>query len=115
MADTLLIYIAEAHAVDEWPAGDHLRLGRKILQPKALEERLVLAKTFVHEYGLGACRLLVDDPGLDSASGFSAVYAAWPTRFYIVKGGEILWIAQPNKEHLYDDALAELEHLAKGF
>lgn len=55
-------------------------------------------------------KLLVEDPELDSV-GFDATYAAWPTRFYILRGRELAWIASPDENHEYDSALEELERL----
>lgn len=105
----LLIYIAEAHAYDEWPVGDHLLLGRRILQPRRLEDRLQLAKQFARSYVLDALELLVDEPAADGAGGFDATYAAWPTRFYLLRDGEVAWVAAPNENHEYGPALEELE------
>lgn len=105
------MYIAEAHAYDEWPVGDHLLLGRRIIQPKVLEQRLALAGEFVRDYGLSSLKLLVDDPALDTNGGFDSVYAAWPTRFYVVEGKTLSWIAWPDEKHEYDSALDDLERL----
>jgi len=108
-AQFVLIYIAEAHSYDEWPVGDHFLLGRRILQPKSAEERLQLATSFARDYGLSSLLLAVDDPACDSDGGFDSVYAAWPTRFYVLKGGVMSWIAWPDASHKYDAALEELE------
>jgi len=91
--------------------GDHLLLGRRILQPKKLGERLQLATEFQRNYGLDSAELLVDDPALDSQGGFDAIYAAWPTRFYLVQRGHMSWIAHPDENREYDTALQELERL----
>lgn len=112
-AHFVLVYIAEAHAFDEWPVGDHLLLGRRILQPRHLEERLALAGDFQRSYGLEALEMLVEDPSLDAGAGFDATYAAWPTRFYVLQQGQIVWIACPDEKHEYDTALDELELLAR--
>jgi len=110
----VLVYIAEAHSYDEWPVGDHLLLGRRIFQPKHLEDRVPLAKAFVKEYGLEeGVELLVDDPALDSNRGFDATYAAWPTRFYVIEENRLTWIAQPDENHEYDSALSDLEQFAE--
>jgi len=116
----LLVYIAEAHAYDEWPVGDHYLLGRKVFQPRFLQERLELAQQFKQDFGY-SFEVLVDDPGLDVelhgggggiGGGFEAVYAAWPTRFYLVDGARrISWIAQPDENHEYNTALDELADL----
>lgn len=112
-AQFVLIYIAEAHSYDEWPVGDHILLGRKICQPKRAEERLPLAVSFARDYGLSSLCLAVDDPALDSAGGFDSVYAAWPTRFYVLKGGKLSWIAWPSASHEYDAALEELDGILR--
>jgi len=80
------------------------------MQPKKLQERLQLAGEFACNYGLASVKLLVEDPELDSL-GFDATYAAWPTRFYILKGRELAWIASPDENHEYDSALEGLERL----
>lgn len=40
--DFLFVYIAEAHAMDEWPVGDPVRLQ----QTKCLDSRLHAARAF---------------------------------------------------------------------
>jgi hypothetical protein len=93
--------------------GDHLLLEKRIFQPKKLTERLQLATEFASKYGLESMELLVDDPELDSQGGFDATYAAWPTRFYLIRGRELSWIAMPDENHEYDTALQNLENLVK--
>jgi len=39
-ADFLMVYIKEAHAIDEWPLGNHC----VVKQHKSLEERINIAK-----------------------------------------------------------------------
>jgi len=48
---------------------------------------------------------------MDAHGGFDSVYAAWPTRFYLVKDGKLAWIAWPDENHKYDSALEELAEL----
>lgn len=111
-ADFLMVYIAEAHAADEWPVGNPIRYN----QPKILSQRLKIAQDFVNEFGLSdEIPLVVDD--MRSGEGelcaaqhdnpVDAAYAMWPTRFYVVQGAAVQFKAEPTKEHEY-----KLEHLA---
>jgi hypothetical protein len=43
VAGFLTVYIAEAHAQDEWPMGDHVLIN----QPKLLVDRREIARQFV--------------------------------------------------------------------
>jgi len=89
----LVVYIAEAHASDEWPVG---KLTSVTTQPKTLEHRMQLAST-VHTDLLG------EDEGLtvvcdNMDDGFQNMMAAWPIRMYVVepRTGELLYKAQPD-------------------
>lgn len=83
------------------------------LPTKRMEERLRLATEFARDYGLSSLDLAVDDPALDAQGGFDAVYAAWPTRFYLLEGGKISWVAWPDENHAYNAALEELEEIVE--
>ena len=116
-ADFLLVYIAEAHAADEWPVGNPVRYN----QPTVLSERLCIAQDFVNEFGIDCdelplvvddmCRLDDDGEG-DGAhcadnNPVDTAYAMWPTRLYVVRNGEVKFKAEPNLQHEYK--LEELE------
>ena len=94
----------KAHAVDEWPVGDHLITGRRVKQPTTLAERMAEARHFAQRFNL-TWPLAVDSPELGDP--FLRAYAPWPTRFYVVSpGGRMEYIAQPNSQHTFD--LAEV-------
>jgi len=107
----LSVYIVEAHAIDEWPVGDPL----KVTQPRTISERCGLARAFVGEYRL-RLPMVVDQ--LDN--NFSNNFAAWPVRFYVIQkeekrvaGGEGEWKlvfkAQPDHQNTYDSVPKQLD------
>lgn len=95
----LFVYIAEAHATNEWPIGDNLITGRTVIQPTTLSERHVEARHFAEKFKT-KWPVAVDSPELGDP--FLNAYAPWPTRFYIVQDGKILFIAYPNDKHSFD-------------
>jgi len=86
-ADFLAVYITEAHARDEWPAGSKLST---CSQPTTREERLALANQLVESKQM-SMPMLVDD--IDNR--FEQVFAAWPVRFYVLQNGIVAFKAQP--------------------
>jgi hypothetical protein len=84
----LLVYIAEAHAKDEWPIGDQISFE----QHKTIEARVTAARLFASEmkkkYGFNLP--LVADP-VDNS--FDKAYSAWPVRFYVIQDSKISYIA----------------------
>jgi len=104
-AGFLFVYIAEAHATDEWPVGDHLITGRHVPQPTCLADRISEAHHFARHFSL-SWPMAVDAPELGDP--FLVTYRPWPTRFYIVQGGRLTFIAQPNSQHEYE--LADVGH-----
>ena len=117
MADWKFVYIAEAHAMDEWPIrSGRFNHGRGAVivekQPKKASERCELARKFVEDFmpkanhaDGGNISMLVDDPELGDP--FEKQYAPWPLRLYIIRDGIVEWIAQP-KDCSYDEAVVEL-------
>ena len=97
-ATFLFVYIAEAHATNEWPVGDNLITGRTVLQPTTLAERNAEAQHFVEYFDLD-WPVAVDDP---SENAFLKAYAPWPTRYYIIVDGTMRFIADPEDDHTYD-------------
>jgi len=91
--DFLTVYIAEAHAVDEWPVGERV----EIPQPVSLAERCRVADEFrrVHHH---MPHIVVDS--MDNC--FHDTFAAWPTRFYIIRDGVMAFIAQPTSCYAYE-------------
>uniref|UniRef100_A0AAY4BDJ7 Iodothyronine deiodinase n=1 Tax=Denticeps clupeoides TaxID=299321 RepID=A0AAY4BDJ7_9TELE len=81
VADFLVVYIAEAHATDEWAFGNNV----DIKQHKTLEERLRAAQMLVREDP--RCPVVVDD-----MSDVTAIkYAALPERLYVLQGGTVIY------------------------
>lgn len=107
VADVYLVYIAEAHAADEWPIQSSRctpdGMAINLEQPKFLDDRVAIAKRFGVEYNLSDLPLLVDDPqacpsaGRPESDPFEKRFAAWPLRFYIFSNGVVDWIAQPDE------------------
>lgn len=75
------MYIAEAHACNEWPVGHPVC----IRQPQSSEERTAVAQERLAELGIGEEFVrLVDDCTTDA---FHKTYACWPFRWYTVQAG----------------------------
>ncbi|KAL3903952.1 MAG: hypothetical protein SGARI_005147 [Bacillariaceae sp.] len=129
-----MIYIAEAHAFDEWKVSSgrflprngsckttskHIQDGVVAVekQPTTAEERCALARDFCDLYGLpynsddddddAPVEVLVDDPSTNDQ--FEKEYAPWPLRLYLIDNAsqKVEWIAQPN-DCSYDLAVQEL-------
>lgn len=105
-AKAVLVYIAEAHAQDEWPIRSGRFNGERgpvlVNQPKTILERCKLARQFQHDFKVDM-PVLIDDP-LDEA--FEKAYAPWPMRIFLVKEGRLLWISSPNGcgfESIFED------------
>jgi len=102
----LTIYIVEAHAIDEWPVGDPL----KITQPLTTAERVGVARAFVQEYNF-KLPMLVDT----IQNPFSETFAAWPIRFFVVEDGKIIYKAQPDHQKTYDSIPKDLGGLLEAY
>ena len=120
-ADWKFVYIAEAHAMDEWPIRSaRFNRGRGPVliekQPREAKERCDLACQFANEFLFpfqDSCphiQLLVDNP--ESGDIFEKEYAPWPLRLYLIEDGVMKWIAQP-KDCSYDSAIGELMVILK--
>lgn len=116
-ADWKFVYIAEAHAMDEWP----IRSGRFnqdrgpvviAKQPTKAKERCELACQFAKDFNFPLSyphiELLVDDPELGDL--FEKEYAPWPLRLYLVEDGVIKFIPEP-KDCSYDHAVVDLMNM----
>jgi hypothetical protein len=102
-----LVYLAEAHAADEWPIGWRHPIAQTSGSAPA---RAAAAALFVAEQG-ATLSLVLDTP--DDA--FDAAYAAWPLRAYGLlpprAPGEapvVDFVAQPRSEGYYP--WHEVEH-----
>ena len=113
-ADWKFVYIAEAHAMDEWPIrSGRFNHGRGPVivekQPKKAKERCNLACQFAKDFNVPLTfphiELLVDDPELGDL--FEKEYAPWPLRLYLIEDDIIKYVAEP-KNCSYDQAVLEL-------
>jgi hypothetical protein len=109
-----MVYIAEAHATDEWPISSSRFNGDEgpvnVPQPKSTEERCDVARQFARRFvkGDGAERIkLLVDPLLPRdgerlqseqklVEPFEEAFAPWPLRLYVVQDGKLLYKAQPD-------------------
>lgn len=89
----VFVYIAEAHASDEWPVGHPVR----IRQPKSTVERLEVARERLAELGVGDEFVRLVDAVEEDGDRFHRTYAAWPFRWFLVNGKDrkIMSVAQP--------------------
>lgn len=92
-----MVYIAEAHAADEWPVGGSIVVD----QPRSLEARRQACKQFCDMFQLQdtPLKVMIDNP--ENGDGVDAEFALWPTRFYVIEGGEVRLKAEPSSEHEY--------------
>jgi hypothetical protein len=86
----LAIYIAEAHARDQWPVGKIISC---VDQPTTLDERLHNARQFKIQFNF-EMPMLVDS----MENNFHTTYGSWPFRFYIIYEGKLVLKAEPNNE-----------------
>jgi hypothetical protein len=90
----LTVYVAEAHADDEWPIGSER--WRVAHQHRTLPERADVARRAERELGLAdRWPTLLDGVAPDDT--FTRQYGAWPTRFYIFRGRRLVWVADPHQ------------------
>lgn len=97
IAQFLLVYIAESHAVDEWPVGE--KIVKK--QHTTTEERIDACKECLEDFQL-QWPTVIDTIEND----FHQTYACWPIRFYLINEGVFEYVARPRKTG-YD--LTEIE------
>ena len=89
----LTIYIAEAHARDQWPAGKTISC---VDQPTTLEQRLKNARQFVKKFNL-EMPMVVDS--MDNT--FHTTYGSWPFRFYVINDGKLAFKAEPGENNVW--------------
>ena len=98
----MMVYIEEAHAVDEWP----VRSGRfvpggipvSVEQPKTTNERLGICTEFLQTMGLpkdGELKIAVDGP--EEGNLFEKAYAPWPVRMFVIEDGTMQFISAPTE------------------
>jgi len=91
----VFVYTLEAHAMDEWPISsaraDPSGKPVQIKQHTTLEERIAAAKAFGRAFALDF-PVVVDT----MANRFEEWFCTWPFRFYILRGGRVVFQAQPD-------------------
>ena len=100
------IYIAEAHAIDEWPISES---PRDFKQHHCIEDRIEACRYLLQDYssylhGIEFYVDIMDDDGVNES--FEAAYASWPFRFWVLSSTQVLFKAMP-KDACYD--LRDLE------
>ena len=78
-ADLAFVYLAEAHADDEWQLPANVEEGAVLKQQTTLEERRQQARETVRRLGL-SLPLLLDE--MDNRANLA--FAAWPERLVLV-------------------------------
>jgi len=94
VARFIAVYLAEAHAMDEWPIGDRTC----VTAHKTIEERADAARQFTKDYNFEVTTYL--DTMINN---FDFLFGAWPERFFIISAEkQVLVAGQPNNEFGYD-------------
>ena len=97
----VMVYIHEAHAVDEWPINSARCNGTRgavcIRAPVSTAERCESAAAFARDFNV-RMPMLVD---LVEGEEFEKHYAPWPLRFFIVQQGKLQHIASPENSGHY--------------
>ncbi|CAF0843416.1 unnamed protein product [Didymodactylos carnosus] len=91
----LVIYIAEAHARDQWPVGKTISC---VDQPTTIDQRLKNASQFRKNFNF-EMPMLVDN--MDNT--FHTIYGSWPFRFYVIHDGKLALKAEPGEQSLAYD------------
>ena len=102
----LVIYIAEAHARDQWPLGKTISC---VDQPTTIEQRLENARECKKNFNF-EMQMLVDT--MDNT--FHLTYGSWPFRFYIIHDGKLAFKAEPQKDNFCYD-IDELDEWINNF
>lgn len=85
----IFVYIAEAHACDEWPIN---QLDEEIPRHRSLDDRLAAAASLLRAFSFHPAITIVLDTMDDS---FDRAFASWPFRFWVVQEGKIALKPQP--------------------
>ena len=91
----ITIYIAEAHASNEWP----IRTKKEICinQHKTSSERCNVANKFKNHYEYHM-KVFVDPIN----NIFESTYSAWPLRVFVIYNGIIQWVLHPKQSRFFD-------------
>lgn len=82
-ATFVFVYIAEAHACDEWPIN---QLEVEIHRHQTIADRRAAAERFVRDFPLHQAFEVALDTMEDA---FNQEFASWPFRFWIVLDGRV--------------------------
>lgn len=95
-----IVYVAEAHAEDEWPVGNQYNKEvRSLKQTHTLKGRIQAAQSLVKEFHLSGIRILVDDP---KTNEFHTQFQPWPLRWYVFrKDRQCLLVSKPQDAMQY--------------
>ena len=86
----LLVYILEAHAVDEWNIGLEPEL--RVSQTRTLDQRQTMAQLFQRKLDVHL-PIYLDSP---SDNAFQQYFQAWPLRAFVVDSCAVLrWASVP--------------------
>jgi len=86
----LVVYVSEAHAMDEWPLGSNVC----VMKHRSIQDRIDVAKKELVE--ARGCRIEVVVDTMENE--FEGMYKGWPERFYISKDRVMQLIADPSVE-----------------
>jgi len=86
VAHFLTVYIAEAHARDEWWLPESQPGKEDIMNHRTMEERLKTAKKFVSDLKF-PCELVCDS----FTDDLNEHYEGWPERLYIIVDGVVVY------------------------
>ena len=99
-AETVFVYIAEAHSTDGWQLPANLEEDVLVANHRTIEDRLAAAREGVDRLGL-TMPVLVD--GMDDA--VSNAFAAWPERIYVVdENARLAYVGGPGPFEFDPDA-----------
>jgi hypothetical protein len=86
-AAVYVVYIREAHPIDEWQVPNNVAEGVEFAQTRSEQERLQVATTCAVTLNLNI-PILID--GMDDAA--ERAYRAWPERLYVLsKDGTVIY------------------------
>lgn len=97
-AEWSIVYIDEAHAVDEWPiSSSRYNADRgpvSILQSHTLAARRAAAAAFARDFvGEANIQVCIDNP--ETGGTFQRIFTPWPVRFFVLVGDKVQFISEP--------------------
>lgn len=99
-----MVYIMEAHASDGWPmpSSRFQPQGQVVDIPNhtSVEDRMKAAKSLVEDMNVQG-EVFIDS----MENTFNSEYGAWPTMFYIIKDGRLVFIGDHEGDKFRSDGL----------